>query len=102
LASALDSCLTFCRFPREQWPRIRTSKLLERCCKEVRRQTNVVGRFPTEDAALTLVWAVVVGDTANWRGVKMAGLALGLTEPRVASRRRSRPESPGRSTPSRR
>jgi len=60
--------------------RLRTSNILERCFKEVRRRTNVVGRFPTEDSALTLVWAVIVGDTAKWRGVKMAGPTLRLIE----------------------
>ena len=80
LTSALDSCLTFYRFPSEHWPRMRTSNLLERCFKEVRRRTNVVGRFPTEESALTLVWAVIVGDTAKWRGVKMAGPTLRLIE----------------------
>ncbi len=84
LTSALDSCLTFYRFPPEHWPRIRTSNLLERCFKEVRRRTNVVGRFPTEDSALTLVWAVIVGDTAKWRGVKMAGPTLRLIEQAAA------------------
>jgi transposase-like protein len=84
LVSALDSCLTFYRFPAEHWPRIRTSNLLERCFKEVRRRTNVVGRFPTEDSALTLVWAVIVGDTAKWRGVKMAGPTLRLIEQAAA------------------
>lgn len=80
LTSALESCLTFDRFPAEHWPRLRTSNLLEGCFKEVRRRTNVVGRFPTEDSALTLARAVIVGDTAKWRGVKMAGPTLRLTE----------------------
>lgn len=80
LTSALDSCLTFYRFPSEHWTRIRTSNILERCFKEVRRRTNVVGRFPTETSALTMVWAVIVGDTAKWRGVQMAGPTLRLIE----------------------
>lgn len=84
LTSALDSCLTFYRFPPEHWQRIRTSNILERCFKEVRRRTNVVGRFPTEESALTLVWAVLVGDTAKWRGVKMAGPTLRLIEQAAA------------------
>lgn len=84
LLSALDSCLTFYRFPSEHWSRIRTSNILERCFKEVRRRTNVVGRFPTEESALTLVWAVMVGDTAKWRGVQMAGPTLRLIEAAAA------------------
>jgi len=30
--------------------------------------------------SLTLVWAVIVGDTAKWRGVRMAGPTLRLIE----------------------
>ena len=60
--------------------RLRTSNILERCFKEVRRRTNVVGRFPAEDSALTMVWAVMMGDTTRWRGVTMAAPTLRLIE----------------------
>src|SRR5690606_28789048 len=62
LLAELDACLTFYRFPAEHWRRLRTSNIIERSIKEVRRRTNVVGRFPTEQAALNLVWATLVDD----------------------------------------
>lgn len=49
----------------------------------------MVGRFPTETEALTLVWAVLVGDTAKWRGVTMAGPTLRLIEQAAADLPRS-------------
>lgn len=67
----LAECLTFFRLPPRHWARIRTSNPLERVLKEVRRRTRVIGRFPTEIAALSLVWSVMDEDSKKWRGVIM-------------------------------
>jgi putative transposase len=71
LGTDLADCLTFFRFPEHHWRRLRTSNPLERTFREVRRRTRVVGRFPDERAALSLVWAVLDGESAKWRGVRM-------------------------------
>jgi transposase-like protein len=71
LRKDLEDCLTFYRYPQEHWKRIRTSNVIERAFKEVRRRTNVVGRFPTEASALTLIWATLEQDRLRWKGVIM-------------------------------
>jgi len=71
LAKDLQDCLTFYRFPQQHWKRLRTSNVIERAFREVRRRTDVVGRFPGEMAALTLIWATLEQDRMNWRGVQM-------------------------------
>jgi transposase-like protein len=71
LAERLADCLTFYRFPEVHWKRIRTSNVLERAFKEVRRRTNVVGRFPTEQAALNMIFGVLTEDRVKWRSVPM-------------------------------
>ena len=71
LAAHLAECLTFYRFPEAHWKRIRTSNVVERAFREVRRRTNVVGRFPTELAALTLVFGVLREDQIKWRSVPL-------------------------------
>jgi len=71
LARDLKDCLTFYRFPEMHWKRLRTSNVIERAFREVRRRTNVVGRFPGEMAALTLIWATLEQDRLKWRGVQM-------------------------------
>ncbi len=38
---------------------------------EVRRRTKVIGRFPGETSALSLIWAVLELSSRGWRGVKM-------------------------------
>ena len=71
LLTDLEDWLTFFRFPRKQWKRLRTSNGLERELLEVRRRTRVVGRFPDEGTALSLVWAVMEERQARWRGIAM-------------------------------
>ncbi|MER3412508.1 MAG: IS256 family transposase, partial [Thermoleophilia bacterium] len=40
-------------------PFIRDTNSLERAFVEVRQRTKVIGRFPGETSALSLVWAVL-------------------------------------------
>jgi transposase-like protein len=78
LARDLEDCFTFYRFPEAHWKRIRTSNVIERAFREVRRRTKVVGRFPNEKAALTLVWASIEHDRLRWRGVRVDPLMVKL------------------------
>ena len=71
LAENLSDCLTFYRFPEIHWKRIRTTNVLERAFKEVRRRTTVIGRFPNEMSALSLVFGVLEEDRLKWRGLKI-------------------------------
>jgi transposase-like protein len=85
LGRDLADCLTFFRFPPRHWKRLRTSNSLERCLREVRRRTRVVGRFPTEISALSLVWSVMDQDSNNWRGMVMDAEHVRLLEAAVES-----------------
>ncbi len=49
--------LTYTRFPREHWRRIRTNNAIERLNREIRRRTRVVGAFPDGRSALMLATA---------------------------------------------
>ena len=52
-----EETLTYTRFPREHWRRIRTNNAIERLNREIRRRTRVVGTFPDGRSALMLVTA---------------------------------------------
>lgn len=67
----LPALVTHLRFPSEHRKRIRTTNLLERTFVEVRRRTKVIGRFPGEASALSLIWAVLELSSRGWRGVNM-------------------------------
>ena len=58
LETDLDQCLTHYLFPRNHWVRIRTSNKLERLNLEIRRRLNVIGRHPSEDGCLALIYQV--------------------------------------------
>ena len=59
------------RFPLVHRKRTRSTNLLERTFVEVRRRTKVIGRFPGETSALSLIWAVLELSSRGWRGVEM-------------------------------
>ena len=54
-----DQLVAHLRFPAEQRKRTRSTNLLERTFVEVRRRTKIIGRFPGETSALSLIWAVL-------------------------------------------
>jgi len=71
LAKHLEECLTFYRFPQRHWKHIRTSNVIERSFKEVKRRTRVVGRFPNETSALVMVFSLLEEERMKWQKVRM-------------------------------
>jgi len=70
-ATHLEECLTFYRFPERHWKHIRTSNVIERAFKEVKRRTRVVGRFPNETSALVMVFSLLEEERVKWQKVGM-------------------------------
>ncbi len=71
LAKHLEECLTFYLFPERHWKHIRTSNVIERVFKEVKRRTRVIGRFPNETSALVMVFSILEGEGLKWQKVRM-------------------------------
>ena len=71
LTKHLEECLTSNHFTERRWKHIRTSNVLERSFKKVKRRTNVVGRFPTETAALMMVFGILEEERLKWQKVRM-------------------------------
>jgi transposase-like protein len=71
LTDDLEHLITYLRFPKEHWKRIRHSNLIERSFGETRRRVKVIGRLPGERTCLSLVWAVLDRASKGWRGVEM-------------------------------
>ena len=76
----LDALVCHLRFPTAHRKRIRSTNLLERTFVEVRRRTKVIGRFPGETSALSLVWAVLELTSRGWRGITMTPRAVAEIE----------------------
>lgn len=58
--------LTVFQLPPEQRRRMRTSNMLERLNKEIRRRTRVATLFPNDDSLLRLVSAVLIEVSEEW------------------------------------
>ncbi len=93
----LDALVCHLRFPGEHRKRIRSTNLLERTFVEVRRRTKVIGRFPGETSALSLVWAVLELSSRGWRGITMTPRAVAEIE-RLRRRHAEQPDQPSTTT----
>ena len=76
----VDQLVCHLRFPLEHRKRTRSTNLLERTFVEVRRRTKIIGRFPGETSALSLIWAVLELSSRGWRGVTMTPKAVAQIE----------------------
>lgn len=78
LENDLEQALTFYLFPSAHWKRLRTSNRLERLNLEIRRRLNVIGRHPSEDGCLSLVYGVAERYSVAKRGFKANDLVQAL------------------------
>ena len=53
-------------FPKEHAKRIRTTNMMERVNKELKRRTKVVGAFPNEESLLRLVGSILMDINEEW------------------------------------
>jgi transposase-like protein len=92
LEKDLEACLLYLKFPEEHRVRIRTTNGLERIIEEVKRRTKVVGRLPSEAAALKLVFAVASTYSRQWRGIAVTPQQLAQIDQVVAAAKPQREE----------
>ena len=64
-----DELLTFFRFPKTQWKTLRTTNVIERLHEEFRRRVKTQGSLPGEDAALVLLFSLVVSGQVKLRRI---------------------------------
>lgn len=69
LAEAGEQLLTFYRFPKGMWKSLRTTNSLENLNREFRRRTKTQGSFPTDEAALTLLFGLVASGQIMFRRI---------------------------------
>lgn len=61
--------LTFFAFPKAQWKTLRTTNVVERLNEEFRRRVKTQGSLPTEDAAVILLFGLVVSGQIRLRRI---------------------------------
>jgi transposase-like protein len=69
LMEDIELCMTYYKYPYRHWKRIRTTNVVERSFREVKRRTKGVGRFQDEERALAMVYWQL--KELRWYGVSM-------------------------------
>jgi putative transposase len=64
--AGIGDTLTYLSYPGSHHARIRTTNMLERLFKEVKRRTRVVGVFPNEMSAATLATEIALRGSEEW------------------------------------
>ena len=85
LEDACEELLCFYAFPREHWPKLRSTNPLERVNKEIGRRSDVVGIYPNDDALIRLAGMLLIEQNDEWlvqrRYVSEHSMRLILSEP---------------------
>jgi len=64
--AGIEDALTYLRYPSSHYVRIRTTNMMERLFREVKRRTKVVGVFPNETSASTLATEIMLRSSEEW------------------------------------
>jgi putative transposase len=67
LGQDLPELLSFFRFPRHLWKKLRTTNVIERCFVEVRRRTRPMVCFVNVESIDRIIYAIFNGLNQDWR-----------------------------------
>jgi transposase-like protein len=85
LEDAEEDLLAYMRFPRDHWPKIRSTNPLERVNREIARRSDVVGIYPNDQALIRLAAGLLVETNDEWlvahRYISHASMQPLLPEP---------------------
>jgi putative transposase len=62
----LYDLMNYRAFPKEHWRRIRTTNILERVNKEMKRRSKVAGAFPNDESLMRLAVSILIDINEEW------------------------------------
>jgi len=89
LASDLDRCLTFYRFPEAHWQHLRTTNPIESVFASVRLRTNAAKRFKKTKSGVCLMHQIVTRLSKRWRRLCSAHLCKTVPLPKATGQANS-------------
>ena len=78
LENSLEACLTYLRFPKEEWICLRTTNVIERVNKEFKRRTKPMEILAGERSCYTLLAFVCLKMELRWRSKPIGKVAKNL------------------------
>jgi len=58
--------MNYMQFLQSHWRRIKTTNMMERTNKEIKRRSRVVGAFPNQESVLRLVVSILIDINDEW------------------------------------
>ena len=58
--------MNYMQFPKEHWNKIKTTNIMERTNKELKRRSKVVGVFPSSESVLRLAVSTLIDINKEW------------------------------------
>ena len=58
--------MNYMQFPQSHWRKIRTTNMMERTNKELKRRRKVVGVFPNQESVLRLTVSILIDRNKDW------------------------------------
>jgi putative transposase len=62
-----------------RWKHIRTTNVIERSFKEVKRRVKVMEEFATEESCIRLLFTLLQAQNETWEGTPIKGFAIYTT-----------------------
>ena len=58
--------MNYMQFPERHWRKIRTTNMMERTNKEIKRRSKVGGAFPNQESVLRLTVSILIDINEDW------------------------------------
>jgi len=68
LEKDLDNSLAYMGHPPNRWKHIRTTNLIERSFKEVKRRVKIMEQFPSEESCIRILFTLFQAQNESWEG----------------------------------